>query len=104
MRLQEFVEDEVFSPTLIAGALSTTKSEIASTIHAGPGRRYRESRTPSVHLHRRSRKCGCPAVLPYRVRYRAQTRRPREHPTFQYLLYFLIVHGRHELEDSRNSA
>ena len=35
MRLQEFVEDEVFSPTLIAGALWTTKSEIASTLGLG---------------------------------------------------------------------
>lgn len=35
MRLQEFVEDEAFSPTLIAGALRTTKSEIASTLGLG---------------------------------------------------------------------
>ncbi len=35
MRLQDFVEDEVFSPTLIAGALWTTTSEIASTLGLG---------------------------------------------------------------------
>ena len=35
MRFQEFVEDQVFSPTLVAHALRTTKSEIASTLGLG---------------------------------------------------------------------
>ena len=35
MELQEFVQDQVFSPTLIAGALRTTKTEIASTLGLG---------------------------------------------------------------------
>ena len=35
MELQELVEDEVFSPSLIAGALRTTKSEVASTLGLG---------------------------------------------------------------------
>ena len=32
MQFQEFVDDQVFSPTLIADALRTTKSEIAGTL------------------------------------------------------------------------
>ena len=32
MQLQEVVEDQAFSPTLIAGALRTTKAEIAGTL------------------------------------------------------------------------
>ena len=32
MKFQEFVEDQVFSPTLIADGLRTTKSEIAETL------------------------------------------------------------------------
>ncbi len=32
MRLQEFVEDQVFSPALIAAELRTTKAEIAGTL------------------------------------------------------------------------
>lgn len=35
MQFQEFVEDQVFSPTLVAAALRTTKSEIASTLGLG---------------------------------------------------------------------
>ena len=35
MELQEFVQDQVFLPTLIAGALRTTKTEIASTLGLG---------------------------------------------------------------------
>ncbi|MDE0220274.1 MAG: hypothetical protein OXJ90_13495 [Spirochaetaceae bacterium] len=44
LRLQEFVEDEVFSPTLIAGALWTTKTEIVSTLGLGQGRVFRATR------------------------------------------------------------
>ena len=32
MRFQEFIEDDAFSPALVADALRTTKSEIASTL------------------------------------------------------------------------
>ena len=32
MRFQDFLEDQVFSPTLIANALRTTRSEIAGTL------------------------------------------------------------------------
>ena len=35
MRFQEFVDDQVFSPALIADALRTTKSEIAGTLSLG---------------------------------------------------------------------
>ena len=35
MELQEFVEDQVFSPALIAGALRTTRTEIATTLGLG---------------------------------------------------------------------
>ena len=32
MQLQQVLEDQAFSPTLIAGALRTTKAEIAGTL------------------------------------------------------------------------
>ena len=35
MQFREFVEDQVFSPTLIANALRTTKAEIAGTLGLG---------------------------------------------------------------------
>lgn len=35
MRFQQFVEDQVFSPALIADALRTTRSEIAGTLGLG---------------------------------------------------------------------
>ena len=44
MRFQEFVEDQVFSPALIAGALRTTKSEIAGTSGLGKDAFTRVSR------------------------------------------------------------
>ena len=44
MRFQEFVEDQVFSPALIAGALRTTKSEIAGTLGLGKDAFTRTSR------------------------------------------------------------
>ena len=44
MRLNEFVEDQVFSPTLVADALRTTKSEIASTLGLGKDALSRASR------------------------------------------------------------
>ena len=44
MRFQKFVEDEVFSPVLIADALRTTKSEIAGTLGLGHDAFSRASR------------------------------------------------------------
>ena len=44
MQLQEFVEDEVFSPTLVAAALRTSKSEIASRLGLGADAFSRASR------------------------------------------------------------
>ena len=44
MRLQEFVEDRVFSPTLVAEVLRTTKSEIAATLGLGKDAFTRASR------------------------------------------------------------
>ena len=44
MRFQEFVEDQVFSPVLIAEALRTTKSEIAGTLGLGKDAFSRSSR------------------------------------------------------------
>ncbi len=44
MRFQEFVEDQVFSPTLVADALRTTKSEIAATLGLGKDAFARASR------------------------------------------------------------
>jgi len=44
MRFQEFVEDQVFSPTLVAGALRTTKAEMASTLGRGKDAFIRTSR------------------------------------------------------------
>ena len=35
MQFHEFMDDQVFSPTLIAAALRTTKAEIASTLGLG---------------------------------------------------------------------
>ncbi len=47
MRLHEFVEDQVFSPTLVAEALRTTKSEIAGTLGLGKDAFTRASRVRS---------------------------------------------------------
>ena len=44
MRLQELVEDQVFSPTLVAEMLRTTKSEIAATLGLGRDAFSRASR------------------------------------------------------------
>ena len=44
MQFQTFVEDQVFSPTLVAEALRTTKSEIASTLGLGKDAFSRASR------------------------------------------------------------
>lgn len=76
MRLQEFVEDEVFSPTLIAGALWTTKSEIASTLGLGQDALSRAARVPARTtqtrlremmeiLHRVEAHTGCATLVAY---------------------------------------
>ena len=44
MQFHEFLEDQVFSPTLIARTLRTTKSEIASTLGLGKDAFSRRSR------------------------------------------------------------
>ena len=44
MQFQAFVDNEVFSPTLIADALRTTKSEIAGTLGLGKDAFTRASR------------------------------------------------------------
>ena len=44
MQFQEFIADEAFSPTLVADALRTTKSEIASTLGLGKDAFARASR------------------------------------------------------------
>ena len=44
MQFQEFVDDQVFSPTLIADVLRTTKSEIAGTLGLGKDAFTRTSR------------------------------------------------------------
>ena len=48
MQLQEVVEDQAFSPTLIAGALRTTKAEIAGTLGAQPGRALADHANPGA--------------------------------------------------------
>ncbi len=44
VQFQQFIADEVFSPTLIADALRTTKSEIAGTLGLGKDALARASR------------------------------------------------------------
>ena len=44
MKFQEFVDDQVFSPVLIADALRTTRSEIAGTLGLGRDAFSRTSR------------------------------------------------------------
>ena len=44
MKFQEFVDDQVFSPVLIADALCTTRSEIAGTLGLGRDALSRASR------------------------------------------------------------
>ena len=44
MQFQDFVADQVFSPTLIADSLRTTKSEIAGTLGLGKDAFTRSSR------------------------------------------------------------
>lgn len=44
MQFQEFVENQLFSPALVAAALRTTKSEIASTLGLGKDAFTRASR------------------------------------------------------------
>ena len=55
MELQEFVEDQLFSPTLIAGALRTTKTEIASTLGLGQDAFSRSARVRAPKTQTRLR-------------------------------------------------
>ena len=48
MQLQEVVEDQAFSPTLIAGALRTTKAEIAGTLGLSQDALSRTTRIPGA--------------------------------------------------------
>ena len=76
MELQEFVQDQVFSPTLIAGALRTTKTEIASTLGLGQDAFSRSARVraPKTQtrlremveiLHRVQAHTGCATLVAY---------------------------------------
>ena len=55
MRLHEFVEDQVFSQTLVAEALRTTKSEIAGTLGLGKDALTRASRVRACKSQTRLR-------------------------------------------------
>lgn len=44
MRFEEFVDEQVFSPVLVANALRTTRSEIAGTLGLGKDAFSRKSR------------------------------------------------------------
>ncbi len=44
MQFEEFIEDRAFSPSLVADALRTTKSEIAATLGLGKDAFARQSR------------------------------------------------------------
>ena len=55
MRVQDFVEDRAFSPTLVAAALHTTKSEIAGTLGLGKDALARASRVKARKTQTRLR-------------------------------------------------
>ena len=55
MHFREFVEDQVFSPVLIANALRTTRLEIASTLGLGKDAFSRASRIRARKTQRRLR-------------------------------------------------
>ena len=55
MQFDEFLEDQLFSPTLIAKALHTTKSEIAATLGLGKDAFSRASRIRSRKTQARLR-------------------------------------------------
>ena len=55
MRLDDFVEDQVFSPALVADALRTTKLEIAGTLGLGKEAFTRASRVKARKTQTRLR-------------------------------------------------
>ena len=55
MQFQDFVQDEIFSPTLIADALRTTKSEIADTLGLAKDAFSRKSRLEAKKTQTRLR-------------------------------------------------
>ena len=55
MQFQDFVEDQVFSPTLITQVLRTTKSEIAGTLGLGKDAFTRASRVRAPKTQARLR-------------------------------------------------
>lgn len=55
MQFQEFIEDQVFSPALVADALRTTKSEIATTPGLGGDAFTRASQVPASKSQARLR-------------------------------------------------
>ena len=55
MEFQEFIENQVFSPTLVASALRTTKSEIAETLGLGQDAFSRSSRIRATKTQTRLR-------------------------------------------------
>lgn len=67
MQLAELVENQAFSPTLIADALHTTKAEIASTLGLGQDALSRSSRLREMVeiLHRFEAYTDCPALVAY---------------------------------------
>ena len=73
MELQEFIEDQVLSPTLIARALRTTKTEIASTLGLGQDAFSRSARVRAPKTQTRLREMlrrvqshtGCATLVAY---------------------------------------
>ena len=55
MLFQDFVDDQVFSPALIAGSLRTTKAEMARTLGLGQDAFSREARVRSPKTQTRLR-------------------------------------------------
>ena len=55
MQIHDFIEDELFSPTLVAGALRTTKREIADTLGLGKDALVRTARVRAPKTQTRLR-------------------------------------------------
>ena len=71
MRFQEFVEDDVFSPKLIAATLRTTKAEIAGTLGLG-----KDSFTRASRVHARKTQTRLRLMLEILNRIEVQTGSP----------------------------
>lgn len=76
MQLQDVIEDQAFSPALIAGALRTTKAEIAGTLGISQDALSRSTRVRSRKTQTRLREMmeilrriedytGCSALVAY---------------------------------------